>query len=212
MILRFKQILVGTLAGRLLENIRENLALWKAMRSMPEQGSWLFQDRCGRLLLSSLCEPDRVFMDIGAHIGSVISSVRYRIPGATIVAVEADPEKADWLKKKFPGVQVHNCTVGSSQGEAEFQVDLDRPGFSSLASDLKSRSKVRTIPVPIQRLDDLYTGTKAVGLIKIDVEGMELAVLQGATNLLARSRPIVYFESGPCGGAAFGFTIEQLFD
>lgn len=210
--LKLKQMLVGTITGRLLEDIRDGLALWRAMRSMPEQGSRLFQDRCGKILLTSLCEPDRVFMDIGSHIGSIISAVQHRIPGVAIVAVEADPEKAGWLKKKYPDVQVHNCAVGSAPGEVAFEVDLDRPGFSSLASNLKSRGRVRTIRVPMQRLDDLYTGSKAVDLIKIDVEGMELAVLRGATAILARFRPTVYFESGPQGAAAFGYTSEQLFD
>ena len=207
-----KQRLVGSAAGRALETTREHLALWRAIRSKPEQGSRMFQDRCGRILLAALCRPDRVFMDVGAHIGSVTASVRHRLPDVEIVAVEAVPEKAEWLKKKFHGVQIHNCAVGNAQGEVEFQVDLDRPGFSSLASDLKNRGNVRTIRVPIRRLDELYTGTKPVDLIKIDVEGMELPVLQGASALIARCRPTVYFESGLEGGAAFGFTTEQLFD
>ena len=211
-ILRCKQMLVGTAAGRWLEILREDRALRQAMRSAPEKGSRMFQDRCGRILLAALCRPDRVFMDVGAHIGSIIASVRHRLPGVEIVAVEAVPEKAEWLKKKFPDVQIHNCAVGNAQGEAEFQVDLDRPGFSSLASDRKDRGNVRTIRVPIRRLDELYTGTKPVDLIKIDVEGMELPVLQGADALIARCRPTVYFESGLEGGAAFGFTSEQLFD
>lgn len=211
-ILKFKQMLVGTLAGRMLETAREDLALWKAMHSAPEQGSRLFQHRCGTILLSSLCEAERAFIDVGAHIGSIVASVLRTSPGVTIVAIEADPEKAGWLEKRLPHIQVHTCALGAREGEVEFQLDLIRPGFSSLASDMKSRSKVKTIRVPMRRLDDLYTGTKLVGLIKIDVEGMELAVLQGATGVVAHSRPVIYFESGPGGGPAFGFTSEQLFD
>ena len=94
-----KQRLVGSAAGRALETTREHLALWRAIRSKPEQGSRMFQDRCGRILLAALCRPDRVFMDVGAHIGSIIASVRHRLPGVEIVAVEAVPEKAEWLKK-----------------------------------------------------------------------------------------------------------------
>jgi FkbM family methyltransferase len=210
--LRLKQALVGTSVGRWLENIREYTAVWKAMGSMPEKGSQIFQDRCGRILLSSLCRPDRMFIDVGAHIGSVISSVQHSVPGVGIVAIEADPQKANWLTKKFPSVQVHNCAVGNSQGEVEFEIDLERPGYSSLSSNLKVQRKVRTIRVAIQRLDELYTGTKPVDVMKIDVEGMELAVLQGSAELIGRCRPTVYFESGPQGGTAYGFTRDQLFE
>jgi FkbM family methyltransferase len=211
-ILRLKQALVATAAGRVLESARDNFALWKAMRSLPEQGSRLFQDVCGRRLLYSLCEPNRTFLDVGAHIGSVISNVLRRNPEITVVAIEADPQKADRLKRKFPQIKVHSCAVGDSDGQVEFQLDLTRPGFSSISSSAKTRDNVQTIRVPMRRLDDLYTADKLVGLIKIDVEGMELAVLMGGKRLIARSRPVIYFESGPGGGHAFGFTVEQLFD
>ena len=48
--------------------------------------------------------------------------------------------------------------------------------------------------VPGMRLDDLVT--EPVALIKIDVEGMEPVVLDGARQLLRRSRPIVFAEAG----------------
>ncbi len=210
--LKLKQKLVGTAAGRLLESVRDNLALVQAIRTSPERGSRMLQDHCGRTLLSRLCEPDKVFMDVGAHIGSVTAAVLHHSPGISVIAVEAVPEKAEWLKHKFPMVEVHHCAVGSEPGEVEFQIDLTRPGFSSLATAAKSRNEVRTIRVVMHRLDGLYAGKKPVGVIKIDVEGMELAVIRGASALIARDRPVIYFESGPTGGTAFGFTSEQLFD
>jgi Methyltransferase FkbM domain len=47
--------------------------------------------------------------------------------------------------------------------------------------------------VPVKRLDDLRLGD--VGLVKIDVEGHELAVLRGATDTLARNRAAVMVEA-----------------
>jgi FkbM family methyltransferase len=209
--LRIKHLLTPTMVGRHLENIREQIGLWKAIGNKPEQGSLLFQNRCGRILLSSLCQPGRVFMDVGSHIGSVISNVRHHVPGAKIIAIEADPEKANWLKKTFPEVLIHNCAVGADEGEVQFDIDIDRPGFSSIATDQKRRGDVRSIKVPLHRIDKLYTGVTPVDLIKIDVEGMELAVLQGASEIVARHRPTVYFESA-LQHNAFGFNTSELFD
>jgi hypothetical protein len=44
------------------------------------------------------------------------------------------------------------------------------------------------------RLDDTITGLQSLRLLKIDVEGMESAVLRGATNLIRQHRPIIYCE------------------
>jgi FkbM family methyltransferase len=49
-------------------------------------------------------------------------------------------------------------------------------------------------PVPCMRLQDAMQG-EPVGLLKIDVEGMEIEVLKGATDLLAASRPVLYVEN-----------------
>ncbi|MDZ4817343.1 MAG: FkbM family methyltransferase [Planctomycetota bacterium] len=209
--LRIKHLLTPTIAGRWLENAREQMDLWKAMHGQSEKGSLLFQNRCGRILLASLCRPGRVFMDVGAHIGSVIASVNHCVSNARIIAIEADPEKAHWLKATFPSVLIHNCAVGAQEGEVQFDIDLEKPGFSSIASNLKQPREVRSIRVPMHRIDTLYVGTTPVDLIKIDVEGMELAVLQGTANLIARHRPTVYFESA-LQSNAFGFTCMDLYN
>jgi hypothetical protein len=64
----------------------------------------------------------------------------------------------------------------------------------------------------MRRLDDLVPRTAHVEVVKLDVEGAELGVLRGSSELVARCRPVIMFESGPRGGAAMGFTIEELFD
>jgi Methyltransferase FkbM domain len=52
----------------------------------------------------------------------------------------------------------------------------------------------RSIAVPCVRLDDALVG-ETVGLLKIDVEGAELDVLQGCAEVLKRSRPVLYVEN-----------------
>jgi FkbM family methyltransferase len=114
-----------------------------------------------------------------------------------VVACEADPDKAAELASKFPDVKVHGCAVGDHEGEVVFFIDKARPGYSSLARGVRSPDDFQEVLVPMRRLDDLVPSTARVDVIKIDVEGAELGVLNGATELTARCRPVVLFESGP---------------
>jgi len=72
---------------------------------------------------------------------------------------------------------------------------LQRSGYSSLYPR-SDREQLQEIRVPIRRLDDLV-GTETADVVKIDVEGAELAVLRGGKALLARDKPTIMFESGP---------------
>jgi hypothetical protein len=65
-------------------------------------------------------------------------------------------------------------------------------GLASLEPGSRPKSGWRHHPVTTARLDDFKL--RDVGFVKIDVEGHELAVLQGATDLLAMQRPTVMIE------------------
>uniref|UniRef100_UPI001916C781 FkbM family methyltransferase n=1 Tax=Mycobacterium paraintracellulare TaxID=1138383 RepID=UPI001916C781 len=70
------------------------------------------------------------------------------------------------------------------------------PGRSTIDTDNEltdvNGDDIRRIDVPVKRLDDLHLDD--IGLIKIDVEGHELAVLRGATQTLTRNRPAIVVE------------------
>jgi precorrin-6B methylase 2 len=57
-------------------------------------------------LVTKLCLADKAFIDVGAHIGSIISEVIQLNASIKIIAVEAIPEKIAKLRKKFP-----NCRI-----------------------------------------------------------------------------------------------------
>lgn len=199
-LLNFKATLVGTPLGRVLSAARNRLDLVRTPR--VALGTTI-NDQMALDLLVKLCKPGETFLDVGSHIGSVIAEVRYRCPHATIVAFEAMPDKAERLRRKFPGVTIHGCALSDEEGEAEFFVNLAQSGFSSLA---EQQGDVRKIVVKKQRLDGLLT---RADLIKVDVEGAELGVLRGATQLLDACRPLIMFESGP--GNVLGYTKEAMF-
>lgn len=195
----FKQRLVGTSLGRWGVVARDTVSLLRAPR--VELGM-IANDQLALRMLVGLCREGDTFVDVGAHIGSVVAEVRRHCAKANIVAFEAIPEKVAVLRRKFPGVAIHSCALSDRDGEAVFYVDDRESGYSSLAE-----RPGHAIKVPMRRVDDLLEDAE---LIKIDVEGAELGVLRGAEKLIERCKPVIMFESGP--GDVLGYTKQAMFD
>jgi FkbM family methyltransferase len=208
--MKLKQFIVGTPIGHAAVSLRRSIGLVKAALRCPEQLGSLANDHLATRLVTKLCPIDRVFVDVGAHIGSIIAEVIRHDPDVKIIAIEAIPEKADVLKRKFPKVSVHQCAAGEADGETTFYVNTEASGYSSLGrpNEPDDRSIVQ-ITVPMRRLDDLVSDD--VGVIKIDVEDAELGVLRGGVKILTECRPVVLFESGPRNADGLGYTKEDLY-
>jgi len=190
-----RSILVGTRVGVIAQRWRERIELFKNAGGQLEQLGSFSNDLIARQLLEALCLPGKAFVDVGAHIGSVIDGVARNSRPSVIIAVEAIPAKAEALRRRFPRATIHECAVGEAEGVLPFFIDVRQSGYSSLHTSENGRP-VTEIGVRVRRLEDLV-GAQAVDVIKIDVEGAELAVLRGATTLVARDQPTIIFESGP---------------
>lgn len=196
-----KKLLVGTRAGNIASVARN---MWKYLSMPKEQAGTLINDQLALHYVARLCLPNKTFVDVGAHIGSVMSEVARNCPTVSIVAIEPIPEKAAHLRRKFPHAEVHNCVVSESQGEVAFYVDQENSACSSLADNAPNSV---AITVKTRRLSEIVS--ENVDVIKIDVEGAELGVLLGAEKLIVDCRPTIMFESGP--GDVLGYTKEKLF-
>jgi len=146
---------------------------------------------------ADLLQPDAHYIDIGAHIGSVLAHFVRAAPNGAHIAFEPTPEKAAFLKKKFPTVQIQPLALAEQSGEAEFFVNAKRPGFNSMIKRDEGFGKTETIKVCVGTLDNILPTDRKFSVVKIDVEGLELNVLKGGTKFLARDRPIIVFECGP---------------
>jgi len=191
-----RSVLVGKRSGALAQRLREHAELLTTALRSPENLGTFGNDLIARTLLERLCQPGGVFLDVGAHIGSVIDGVRRYSKPAKVIAVEAIPAKVTALRAKFPDVEIHGCAVGDADGELPFFIDPAHSGYSSLFQREGAAARLQEIVVPIRRLDDLL-GTESPDVVKIDVEGAELAVLRGAAAVIRRARPTIMFESGP---------------
>jgi FkbM family methyltransferase len=205
-----KRIILGTSVGRLALSARESIDYAIVALTRPEAVGTVANDYLAGFLTCRLCKPAKTFVDVGAHIGSVVDRVSYYCSTSKIIAFEAIPEKVDHLRRKFSHVECHACALGDSEGEASFFVNDKKSGYSSLGKPSDSdKSKVIEIIVELKKLDSLISSHE-VDVIKIDVEGAELGVLRGGERLVAESRPTIVFESGPPSDNGLGYTKESL--
>jgi FkbM family methyltransferase len=207
--MNIKQIMLGSSIGRLLISGRSKFQLLSAAASSSESIGTLLNDQLAAYLLARLCAPGKTFIDVGSHIGSVIAEVQHHDSSISIIAIEAIPEKAERLHRKFRRVSVYNYAAGDQDGKVSFFINPKQSGYSSLGK-ATSAEGLREITVSMRRLDDLIFADN-VDVIKIDVEGAELGVLRGAKKLIQDNRPVIMFESGPDINE-LGYTKEQIWE
>ena len=68
-----------------------------------------------------------------------------------------------------------------------------------------------TIEVKVDKLDHIISGTTQIDLIKIDVEGGELLVLEGATATITRCKPVIIFEHGLGASEFYNSSPDKVF-
>jgi FkbM family methyltransferase len=143
-----------------------------------------------------------VVVDIGAHIGryALISSKRVG-PRGKVVAIEANPDNFDMLNQNVKLNQLTNMltlqyAVFSKETKIKLYVaneKLDPTIYNTILSN-RAPDKEKFVEVDANTLDNLLqqNGINAedVNWVKIDVEGAELEVLKGSTNVLSKSKDI----------------------
>jgi FkbM family methyltransferase len=143
-----------------------------------------------------LCRRDRDGIDVGANEGAYLHAM---IPHARqVIAFEPIPELAASLARKFgTRVVIHPIALSCAAGTATLRIPIVQgssvTGLASLLPDPVATVRPHDeIAVQTQPLDAIYGGD--VGFIKIDVEGHEEAVLDGAAATIARCRPRLLVE------------------
>ena len=144
------------------------------------------------LLLSEFVPPACTAVDVGAWWGPWTYWLSRR--AESVWSFEPNPDLAMFLNGVVSGnVQVENVALSDRSGtETLFAPEeVGRDALATLSAAC-SEEGARQIDVPIRRLDDYQLD--AVDFIKIDVEGHEFRVLQGAEETLARCAPTLLVE------------------
>ncbi|MGI5460863.1 FkbM family methyltransferase [Streptomyces sp. CA-249302] len=110
-----------------------------------------------------------------------------------VVTVEPVPHLARLIDSASPAnVRVVQAAASDHPGVARLWLPEDDEGDRGVSSLVRRDIHARALDVPCVTLDNLTL--MEVGFIKIDVDGNELAVLRGATGVLARDRPALFVE------------------
>jgi FkbM family methyltransferase len=150
-----------------------------------------------RLLYQQLLKPGQTVVEAGANIGAHTLAIARRVAPGLVYAFEPQQRVfqalcANLALNDVTNVVAHPTALGAEPGWAVIpEVDYAtawNPGAVGLHAegDPGLRTQVTTI-------DDLDLA--ACHLIKVDVEGLEPAVLVGAAKTVARCRPIIYVEN-----------------
>jgi FkbM family methyltransferase len=152
--------------------------------------------------LCKLAKPATTVFDVGANIGLMAIPVLRGCDTCRVVSFEPSPNSLPYLRNTARDAAfgdrwvVHDVALAASPGELDFTIgkpdDALFEGFNS-----SSRiANARVIKVKVSTVDDEWRalGRPRVSVIKIDVEGAEGGVLDGAAAVLAAEKPAIVFE------------------
>jgi FkbM family methyltransferase len=144
-------------------------------------------------LIASVTREDAVCIDVGANVGYYTLLVASLAPRGHVHSFEPVPRNFHLLSTSvllngFDNVVLNCCAVGNKDGHTSFTVSKDSAYSSFL--DTQRRASETTITVPVTTLASYCQdrGLPRIDFMKVDVEGAEKLVLEGASGCLGDAR------------------------
>jgi FkbM family methyltransferase len=203
--------------ARALVNRLKNIKEWLALRNVfylgdalrrelywaydmePRGIAALWDKDPDMLYLGPLLKPGATVIDVGANVGTFCYAALRSEPSLTIHAFEPIPVLRRRLEGHFPDVRVHATALSDRSGTATFKIPfIAGRRFNSRASlsELIDSGRYESLLVNTDTLDNVVAeaAIERVDLIKIDVEGHEVAVLEGSRETMRKHKPAMLVE------------------
>jgi FkbM family methyltransferase len=143
-----------------------------------------------------------LLVDVGANKGEFIQAVAHLVRPAAVIAMEPLSSCHPCIEevlRRIPNGRLVRAAVGAENGF----IELNRTENSKMASVLSPEAGINEhysandfvvrerVSVPLIKLDDVVPKGGCVGLLKIDVQGYEMEVLQGGIRTLSQTQALL---------------------
>ena len=152
-----------------------------------------------------LLDEGETAVDAGANIGHMTAAmVRRTGPSGRIfcfepseqIFAELESNIARWAP--YASIQAEQCALSSVSGDGELRIPESFRSNRGVATLERGMASVATERVALRRLDDYMAAATRIGVMKVDVEGHELELLRGCSEMLGqRIRDIIFEEQRP---------------
>jgi FkbM family methyltransferase len=173
---------------------------------LVQEGYWEFTES---MVLLSLIRPGMTILDVGANLG-YYSMLLARSLGSEgeLQAFEPEPKNFFLLLANTlllqqrepicPRIQLHRKALSDQLGTQTLQLDPSNFGFHQLITE--TNLQTQTVSVETTTIDHLRESgqlTRKIDLIKADIQGHELEMLQGAEKTISSDHPLLALELEP---------------
>jgi FkbM family methyltransferase len=211
---RFRQLNRGAAADEIVLRPGLRLAVDRQAREPFEWFCFRAPEMVAELDAFLARSSDRCcFLDVGACYGLFSLAFTHGRPGAQAVAVEPSPLAWEVLEsnlRRNSGARVTplQVAVGAAPGTLTM-----RYSWHHLEALPEAAGDPTAIEIPLRTLDLLCAelGFRP-DVVKIDVEGYELAALRGARRILEENQPLLFLEIHPARIVELGGSIRELSD
>jgi FkbM family methyltransferase len=173
--------------GLIYLNLHESAAMVQRAMSAYEPAK--------HALIRRHLRPGMTFIDVGANKGDfTLLAARLAGNSGTVISIEPAPENHSVLQRSielndYTNIRVLQVALSDRDGTANLQIG-STSGSHTLSPEFNG---LRTVAVPTRTLDGVVAEQQlgSVDMIKIDVQGLELAVLRGAAQTLRANPGII---------------------
>jgi FkbM family methyltransferase len=193
--MRFWPLLKPILPNRYLPYIVPGGRIYLNIKESPMMLARVFRqyETPKRLAIQAMLKPGMTFVDIGTNKGD-FALLAAAVVGSSgqVLCFEPEPVNCYWVRKSielngYRNVKVHEFALGDANEETQLYLGR-QSGWHTLLPSQPDRDR-GSIPITKRTLDSVLSEAKLekIDVMKIDVEGAEMAVLRGAVETLKRN-------------------------
>ena len=168
------------------------------------------------IVMKALLTEGSTFVDVGANFGT-FSLLASQLVGKNgrVIAIEPQLRLVQFIRESIGLSGITNCVVLQSavsreKGTREFFIPAGDSGRAGFFKSFSGQHQHESTRVPVDTLASLVGDISGSIVVKIDVEGSEMRVLDGANEFIREHRPKIIIEINPSSAAASGVSPVEI--